>query len=274
VGEPLGVTASESRFKSWGDVIDLLVKAIGALVALSSVVYLLGATVLAGRLAMYSLPWEIVINQLPQSFLVAIGLTEVIAPLIAIATLHLLILFLIWDVLKTARTVPATAVVFRDVGLWALGGLAVTLIARLGWQAAGGWTIPQALIAAAVTAAGAGAVCVVLVRFPPTTRIWYGDGARLLFRATVVALGLVTLVAWNAITLPMPYAQVCPTKSIEKANGWLIGQTSDRLLLGSTEQDRSRRHISLAPSTDALIIVTYQNQKNAPFPACPAIPAG
>jgi hypothetical protein len=263
-----------SRLQTWGDLIELVTKALGALVALASVVYLLGATVLAGRLSMYALPSEIVLNQLPQSFLVAIGLTEVVAPLIAIATIYLLTLFLIWDLLHTIRRLSPKAVIVRDLALWAFVGLAVFLLARLVWHAAGGWNVLQDITAVVLTAAGAGATCVVLLRFPAIVKAWHDDTASPLLRSAVVAVSLLPLVAWNAITLPMPYAQVCPTKSIEKASGWLVGQTSDRLILGSTEDDHGRRHILLAPTDKAPVFMTYQNLKLAPFPPCPAIPPG
>jgi hypothetical protein len=269
----MGAQSRTSRVQTLGDVVDLVTKALAALVALGSVVYLLGAIVLAGRLTAYSLPSEIVVNQLPQSFLVAIGLTEVVAPLIGVGALYLLTLFLIWDVLRTYRRLPPKAVVIRDIGMWALAGLLVLLVARLVWNAAGGWTISRAIIAAAVAAVGAAGTSIVLLRFPKTVEAWHADKASPLLRAAVVAVALLPLIAWNAITLPMPYAQVCPTKSIEKASGWLIGQTSDRLLLGSTES-RSDRHVLLAPSANAPIFMTYQDLKTAPLPPCPSIPSG
>ena len=90
----------------------------------------------------------------------------------------------------------------------------------------------------------------------------------------MVAAAFLPLIAWNAITLPMPYAQVCPTRSVPKAGGWLIGQTSDRLILGNADPDPARRSISLTASSDATIMATYQDPKVVPLPACPPVPTG
>src|SRR5207302_11106807 len=79
-----GVPAPEggARWQNWQDLYDLVSRAFAALVGLASVIYFLGGTVLAGRLMMYDLPWEIVISQLPQSFLVTVWASEVIVPLL------------------------------------------------------------------------------------------------------------------------------------------------------------------------------------------------
>jgi hypothetical protein len=255
------------------DMFELVTKAIGALVALASVVYLVGGAVLAGRLTMYSLPWEIVINQLPQSFLVAIGITEVVTPLTIIGLVYFLVLLGSWEVRSVVRggveIAPAV-----EISLWLLVGLSVVLVARLVFHAAGGWDLGKTLIAASAAAFGAAATSLLILRVPTALSAWSQKDTRPLLRSAAVAAAFLPLISWNAMTLPLPYAVTCPAKSQAKANGWLIGQTSDRLILGSTEDDRSRRHITLAPSTDAPIMATYQDPKVFPLPSCPTAQAG
>lgn len=255
-------------------------------------IYFLGATVLAGRLMMYHLPWEIVISQLPQSFLVAIGVTEVVAPLIIIGLIYSLVLLADWQVKPLRiiqRLLPRAwspgferirlqierrAAPFREIIGWTLTGLLLFLIARVAFRAATGWSPPQALVAALAAVVGAAATYLVLRNSVGLT--WWSERrrARSWLRAGAVAAAFLPLIAWNAITLPMPYAQVCPTKSLPKAGGWLIGQTNDRLILGNPDPIIARRSISLTPSSDATIMATYQDPALVPLPPCPAIPSG
>ena len=267
------MATNSSKLQSWQDVLELIPKAIGALVALASVVYLVGGAVLAGRLSMYSLPWEVVINQLPQTFLVSIGITEVVTPLIVIGLIYLLVLLGSWEV-RALLPVGAEVPPVVEISLWVLAGLGVLLLARLLFHAAGGWNSGSALVAALAVVFGAVATSLLFLRIPAAKTAWKEKNTRPLLRSAIVALAFLPLISWNAITLPLPYAQACPTKSQAKENGWLIGQTTDRLILGSTEHDRTRRHITLAPSTDAPIMATYQDPTTVPLPSCPTAPAG
>jgi len=265
-------TPPPQSLQTWMDLFELVTKAIGALAALASVVYLVGAAVLAGRLSMYSLPWEVVINQLPQSFLLAIGITEVMTPLIIVGVIYLFVLLGSWELLAVVKSVgPEVKRVF-EISLWVLTGLAVLLVARLLFHAAGGWGWEKALIAALAAIFGAAATSLVLLRVPAAANAWSQKDPHPVVRSAVVAVAFLPLISWNAMTLPLPYALACPTKSLAKENGWLIGQTSDRLILGSTEADLSRRHIMLAPSTDSPIMATYQDPKAVPLPPCPTVP--
>jgi hypothetical protein len=252
------------------DMFELVTKAIGALAAVASVVYLVGAAVLAGRLSMYSLPWEVVINQLPQSFLLAIGITEVLTPLIIVGVIYLFVLLGSWEVLAVVKSVGPEVKRLVEISLWVLAGLGVLLVARVLFHAAGGWGWEKALIAALAAIFGAAATSLVLLRVPAAANAW-SQKDHPVIRSAVVAVAFLPLISWNAMTLPLPYALACPTKSLAKENGWLIGQTSDRLILGSTEDDLSRRHIILAPSTDAPIMATYQDPKAVPLPPCPTV---
>jgi len=292
------VAASTDRLR---DIVQNITQGIAALLALASVVYLLGGIVLAGRLSMYRLPWEIVINQLPQGFLVTIGLTEVIMPLIAVGLVYLIILFTAWKVqavFGVTRLVPSMGLrnallfyqrligPFREILLWSLFGLLVLLVIRLALHAASGWSWWEALIAGVLAVVGALATYLTLEQFkdlvqvePPARpmfkpfrglgTMWADPHSKPWLRGTAVAAALLPLIAWNAITLPIPYAQVCGTKSTPSATGWLIGQTSDRLILGGPDDPPGKRHIVLTPSTDATIMATYQNPKVVPLPKCP-----
>ena len=247
---------------------------------------------LAGRLMMYHLPWEIVISQLPQSFLVTVGVTEVIAPLVIIGLIYSLVLLADWQVrpmLLIQRALPSgwstrfeavrlqverRAAPFRELIGWTLSGLVLFLMARVAFGAATGWSPVQALIATLAAVLGAAATYLVL-RSSIGLAWWsHRRRSRSWLRAGVVAAAFLPLIAWNAITLPMPYAQVCPTRSVPKAGGWLIGQTSDRLILGNADPDPARRSISLTASSDATIMATYQDPKVVPLPACPPVPTG
>src|ERR1700730_18812674 len=135
--------------------VQLTTAALAALVALASAVYLVGAAVLAGRLSMYSLPWEVVLGQLPQGSLVAIGLTEVVSPMVVIAGCYALFFMAFHEVkggffsttpLDPAADVPRTdwTAVGRVCILVALGFLLLLAARLLGYGAS--WTVREAII--------------------------------------------------------------------------------------------------------------------------------
>src|SRR5207248_8434718 len=67
------------------------------------------------------------------------------------------------------------------------------------------------LIAALAAVLGAAATYLVLRSSIGLTWWSHRRRSRSWLRAGVVAAAFLPLIAWNAITLPMPYAQVCPT---------------------------------------------------------------
>jgi hypothetical protein len=267
--------AASPAWQNLKDLVDFVTKAVAALVALTSVVYLLGGLILAGRLTMYRLPWEILINQLPQGFLVTIALTEVVMPVVAAAFLYLLILYSIWQ-LEHVRNVVRKSVPFTgnevlsDLLIWSLVALLVFLIARLGFGMANGWSLLEAAVAAGLAIAGALATYLVFDQAGKNGLRWPRHKSTSLIRTALLAAALVPLIVWNAITLPMPYAHVCPTKSVPDVSGWLIGQTSDRVILGNPDY---RRNVFLTPSSNATIMATYNDPKKY-LPPCPSVPPG
>jgi hypothetical protein len=65
-----------------------LTKGLGLLAGLATLVYLTGGLVLALRLAFEDLPWEAVISQLPREFLISVGVTTVVVPILASASVY------------------------------------------------------------------------------------------------------------------------------------------------------------------------------------------
>jgi hypothetical protein len=259
--------------------VQLMTAALAALVALASAVYLVGAVVLAGRLSMYSLPWEVVLGQLPQGALVTIGLTEIVSPLVVIAGGYALFFMAFHEVkggLFSAAPrdpdadVPRTdwSAVGRVCLLVALGFLILLAARMLGYGAS--WTIREAIIGGCAAAAGAGAIGIVLIWIRSLIGRWQA-GYRLPLMAIFVAVAFLPLIGWNAITLPLPYAVVCATKTQAQRGGWLIGQVEDRLLLGTTDTDTTQRHILVVPTAGVQVIFT---DHSPPLPKCPALPAG
>jgi hypothetical protein len=259
--------------------VQLTTAALAALVALASAVYLVGAVVLAGRLSMYSLPWEVVLGQLPQGSLVTIGLTEIVSPLVVIAGGYALFFMAFHEVrgelFSTAphdpeADVPPTdwAAVVRVCLLVALGFLLLLAARILGYGAS--WTIREAIIGGCAAAVGAGVIGIIIIWIRGLIGRWSAS-YRLPLMSIFVALAFLPLIGWNAITLPLPYAVVCGTRTQAQRGGWLIGEVEDRLLLGTTETDTTQRHILGVPTTGAQIIIT---DNSPPLPRCPALPAG
>jgi hypothetical protein len=259
--------------------VQLTTAALAALVALASAVYLVGAAVLAGRLSMYSLPWEVVLGQLPQGSLVAIGLTEIVSPLVVIGGGYALFFMAFHEVkgglfsttpLDPDADVPRTdwTAVGRVGLLVALGYLLLLAARLLGYGAS--WTVREAIIGACAAAVGAGAIGIVLIWIRSLIGRWQAS-YRLPLMSIFVALAFLPLVGWNAITLPLPYAVVCSTKTQAWQGGWLIGQVEDRLLLGTTEPDTAKRHVLAVPIAGAQVIIT---DNSPPLPSCPALPSG
>ena len=275
----------------WQDAFDFVKQAVAALVGLGSVLYFLGGVVLAGRLATYQLPWEIVIGQLPQSFLVIIAITEVVTPMIVIGLVYALVLLADWEIKPLSlvqhflpgwwaaraesvrQRVEARSRPFQEIGSWVLAGLVLVVVWRLVLRSAGGWDLLPILVAVLAAAFGAAATYLILSRSAGLE--WWPKGKSsfwLLAGASgVIATAFLPLLLWNAMTLPMPYAQVCQTKSVPPAGGWLIGQTSDRLILGNP--DRKRRNVFMTPSTNAMIMATYKDPKTT-LPPCPPVASG
>jgi hypothetical protein len=71
-----------------GGTLGTLTKALGLLAGVATLVYLTGGLVLALRLAFEDLPWEAVISQLPREFLISVGVTTVVVPILASASVY------------------------------------------------------------------------------------------------------------------------------------------------------------------------------------------
>jgi hypothetical protein len=220
-----------------------------------------------------------VLGQLPQGSLVTIGLTEIVAPLVVIAGGYALFFMAFHEVRgelfspvpqsQEAALPPTDWTAVARVCLLVALGFLILLVARwLGYGAS--WTIREAVIGGCAAAGGAGAIGVVLIWIRSVIGRWQAS-YRLPLMSIFVALAFLPLIGWNAITLPLPYAVVCATKTQAQRGGWLIGQVEDRLLLGTTETDTTQRHILGVPITGAQVIIT---DNSPPLPRCPALPAG
>lgn len=65
-----------------------ITKALGLLAGVATLVYLSGGFVLALRLGFEDLPWEAVISQLPREFLISIGITTLVVPVLIAASVY------------------------------------------------------------------------------------------------------------------------------------------------------------------------------------------
>jgi len=114
----------------------------------------------------------------------------------------------------------------------------------------------------------AGSVLLMAIR---TSEPTWRTHTHLLVVSTFMALAFLPLLAWNAMTLPLPWTQVCATKTVAGAEGWLVGQAGDTLLLGSGAKPR---HILIVPSKDTQILeINYVPGPHRPYPICPPVPA-
>jgi hypothetical protein len=254
-------------------------------VALASVIYLLGGAILAVRLGLYAMPWEVVVYQLPKSLLVSIGLTEVISPMLGIASLYALLALLggelseavpstlmqepAWRTgaraLRTGERPKLDCLALAKTALFvAVGTLLLVLWRRLG--AALAWDATGIIVAVAAALVGTVISVVIFSALRRVANTW-GYTPNVFLTATLVAVAFVPLLYWNAVTLPLPYAVVCGTKTQAEVGGWLIGATDSRMILGTTEDDREKRHIVLAPSSSVHVIET---DHSPPLPSCPS----
>ena len=63
----------------------------------------------------------------------------------------------------------------------------------------------------------AGSVLLMAIR---TSEPTWRTHTHLLVVSTFMALAFLPLLAWNAMTLPLPWTQVCATKTVAGAEGW------------------------------------------------------
>jgi hypothetical protein len=281
--------------------------------------YVVGLLILGLRLQQYGFPVEAVVSQLPQTFLAVVGLTEIGMPLTLVAGVYLMIRLLTQGgrarsrdhgLLQKHSLVVASVEVFLVVLITGV----VLAVERQSGIAGQPWGDDRLWLAA-----GAGAVGLVMGwcglwisyhesdptidrskstehehRHGRDTRCHTPNHSHARGQvsdpasrgnatlATLSAmLAVFPILVFNAITLPLTDAKLCPTSSSGKAtSGWLIGATSDRFYLGSASSPRyiaaaAASNFTLLEGNEDLHLASKDPASVAPDvkAACPAVPS-
>lgn len=217
---------------------------VSAAAGVIGLLYIVGVAVIAGRLLGNRLPGESVLSQLPQPYLLAVGLSEVVLPTILFPVVYLLLASTVHgSELFSLKRAPDTRSpkVLTWIGWPGLVTLCILIAAYLS-------AIPLRLTVNPISFGAGGASAfiggiVLLAGFVIVAlgAAFHSDGYRGLPRSTrrgatvgtVAAMAAVAFIVWvvNAIMTPLDYVTVC-AKSMTQT-GVLVATTSDAVYIGS-----------------------------------------
>jgi hypothetical protein len=220
-----------------------VVKAVGAVIALLAgsvaLLYTAGGAAMTLRLFLYGLPSLNVAAQLPREILISVALIQIVLPAIAVGSAYALVRLLLG---RTASP-PRRFVTRRGWGTW-LGAAVVLALATTLLGAAPAFARGTAFpwrLAGVVAIVFAISVLIMLVVLKLRAEVAdRADGWNTLSAAgamtLIVALAAVPACFLFAGTFRLLDAKVC-TAGDTARSGRLIGELSDRIYLGETEED-------------------------------------
>jgi hypothetical protein len=269
-----------------GGTLGTLTKTLGLLAGLATLVYLTGGLVLALRLAFEDLPWEAVISQLPREFLISVGVTTVVMPILGSASVYTgwrlhkgtdsplpdarlptdvcMRTHIAWHTLWVSLLVVAPGVLFElfkdglrfRLALWGMAAWLITYFWIYGmlWLRAG--------FARQHRDPG-----------PParTKPSWYGARAIAVMSALYAAFLLPGAIVLGA-TLRLTDSRVCAVGG-GKVDGVLVGETEQRIYVGEERRGgREDRHIVAIPFDHVAEVIVGNDAHET---RCdPSVPAG
>ena len=235
---------------------------VGVVAGVLASFYSVGMLLVSLRLQQYGLPVEPVVGQLTQQSLAIVGLIEVGLPALGVAILCAILrgaALFAWRRLTRTEMAPLQ---FIELVGWVTAALLLTgpaawLVRTVVFQTLS-WDPLRAAAAVGVLAAG---LAIGLAGFDLSQRRLphrRPDEARAVLIGTVVAglVGLSTLPNWVffGATLPLTDAKLCAKSGASEVVGWLVGTTSDRLLLGVADSGNGGRYVVSVPATDFTLL--------------------
>lgn len=240
------VTKSDEDGNSW---LQHVTQLFGLLAGLVTIVYLTGGVVMALRLGFQDLPWGNVVSQLPREFLISLGAGQVLLPSLFVGLLYGLyrlarnarpdvpVAYRLQDG-WTARSVLGARYLLTFVLLFAPLVLASVLPARTEAQN----EIPLEFLAVAAVLFVLVVIAVQEVRALIVQQCnWlpqrWNSVRVVVILAAVYSATAIPATMFAAAAFPLTPARVCTVDNFSE-NGFLVGETSDRVYLGEESDDR------------------------------------
>ncbi len=285
---------------------------VSAAAGIIGLLYIVGVVVIAGRLSFNRLPGESVLSQLPQPYLLSVGLSEVVLPTLVFAGIYLLLAWLahgggLWseseaDRLRTIRSPLDYFTWIGWSGVFAFLSLLIGyfLIVLFNLAVSPSWPWVSSLLVLTLAAIGAVGAHLSdkyldLKRWleervarrrgaspPPAPAGAPADDAsgprgpkrRTATLCTVAAVTLVALMVWggNAIATPLDYVKVCAKTT--HPTGILVAATSDTVYIGQYQPGRSMGELDAISRSDVLATVNGSDKAGVYGFACPGTAGG
>jgi hypothetical protein len=272
---------------SMGNPLQVFSNVVTAAAGTIGLLYIVGVVVIGGRLWLNRLPGESVLSQLPQQYLLAVGLSEVILPTLLFPIVYLLLawvahggeLFSTADVDTTkwwrrlswigGSGFVAFVLLFGTYLALVYFGLAVNPLS----SAVNSLKLPVDPVVPLMIALILLTVIAVLALGSALNSSKYKGLRSQRLGATVgtaVAVTLVALIVWgvNAIATPLDYVKVCEKST--SSTGVLIASTSDTVYIGQyTATSPSLGNLDAFSRSDVLTTVNGTDRDRVYHFVCP-----